>query len=198
MSSETLWYVSRAAGVVSLVLFTATLVLGILTAGRASATAEGRAGTVRLHRNISLIALLFLVLHIVTAIVDGYVDLGWLDVLVPFGSGFDPLWIGLGAVAVDLMIAVAVTSALRRHLSRTVWRAVHLTSYAMWPIAVLHGLGTEGGDASSTWMIATTVACGLVVLAALGVRLTRRSDPDRIARSTGDLVHPRVPEGAAR
>ena len=115
--------------------------------------------------------------------VDGYVDLGFLDAVAPFTSAFAPVWIGLGAVAVDLMLAVVITSALRRRMPPTLWRIVHLSAYAMWPVAVLHGWGTSGGDRSAGWMIAVNVACIAAVLVALGYRLTRPKSVDRLVRA---------------
>lgn len=176
IDSPALWYLSRAAGIVSLVLLTAVLVLGMATSGRASTTALPRAGVLRLHRSVSLAALVFLVLHIVAAIADGYVELGIVDVFLPFGSAWDPFWVGLGAVAVDLLLAITVTSLVRRHLSPRVWRGVHLASYALWPIAVAHGLGSAGGDGVRAWTSAITGVC----VVAVGTALWRwRLRPDR-------------------
>ena len=148
---------SRATGAVSLALFTAVMVLGILTAGRAGTSALPRAGLLRLHRTLTLTSMAFLTVHIVTAIGDSYVDLTYLDVFLPFSAGFDPLWIGLAAVAVDLMLAIAITSALRRFMSPRLWRWIHLSAYAMWPLALLHGFGVSGGDGRETWMVVLDV-----------------------------------------
>ena len=127
MDTQILWFASRATGAVCLVLFTAVLVLGIITTGRSGLPGLPRAGILRLHRNLSLGSVAFLVVHVVTAIADGYVDLSYWDVLIPFGSGFDPLWIGLATVAVDLLIAIGITSALRLRLPATFWRGIHLS-----------------------------------------------------------------------
>ena len=191
MSSTVLWYASRATGAVSLVLFTAVMVLGMATAGRAATPQLSRAAVLRLHRTVSLTALAFIGIHITTAIVDGYVDLSLTDVVVPFGAGFDPMWVGFGAVAVDLLLAIGLTSAIRRFLSPKVWRFVHLTAYAMWPLALAHGWGIAGGDGHRTWMIAMDVACGaLIAAAALRWRLWPKSHPDTIARRAGLVRHP--------
>ena len=117
MDTQILWFASRATGAVSLVLFTAVMVLGIITSGRLGLPGLPRAGVLRLHRNLTLVSMAFLAVHIVTAIADGYVDLSYWDVLIPFGAGFDPFWIGLATVAVDLLIAIGITSALRLRLS---------------------------------------------------------------------------------
>lgn len=192
MDPQLLWFVSRATGVVTLTVFTAVMVLGMMTAGRGGTTAVAglsRAVVLRLHRYLSLLALVFLVAHIATAILDGYVDIGLTDVLVPFVAGYAPFWVGLGTLVLDLGIAVAVTSLLRTRLPRRVWKGVHLLAYAMWPVAILHSLFTSGGDAGSTWMTVTVVGCAVAVLIAAGFRLRPDRHPDTLARRRGDVAH---------
>lgn len=191
MNTQILWFASRATGAVSLVLFTAVMVLGIATSSRVAFAGLPRAGLLRLHRTITLTAMAFLTVHIVTAIADGYVDLSFWDVIIPLGSGFDPLWIGLAAVSVDLLIAIGITSALRRYLSPKVWRAVHLSAYAMWPSAVLHGFGVAGGDGRQTWMVILDIVCLAVVIGAVAYRMRPDRHPDTLARATAGVVHPR-------
>jgi sulfoxide reductase heme-binding subunit YedZ len=198
MDTQILWFASRATGAVSLVLFTAALVLGILVAGRAGVAGLPRAGTQRLHRSLSLVAISFLAVHVVTAIADGYVDITWWDVLLPFGAGYDPFWVGLGTVAVDLLVAIGITSALRRHLPLRAWRTVHLTGYAMWPVALLHGWGVSGGDGRQTWLIAIDIVCAISVLAAAGYRLRPDRHPDSVARRSAALAHPSTRPAAGR
>jgi len=195
MNTEALWFVSRATGAVSLTLFTAVMVLGILTAGRAGTSALPRAGLLRLHRTLTLTSMAFLTVHIVTAIGDSYVDLTYLDVFLPFSAGFDPLWIGLAAVAVDLMLAIAITSALRRFMSPMLWRWIHLSAYAMWPLALLHGFGVSGGDGRETWMVVLDVVVIAAVLVSLAYRLRPDRHPDTVARRAADIVHPPIAAG---
>ncbi len=190
MTGSVLWYSSRATGAVSLVLFTAVMVFGIATTGRAGSRVLPRAAVLRLHRTLSLLAVTFLTVHIVTAIVDGYVDLSFWDVVVPFRSGFDPLWVGLATVAFDLMLAIGLTSVLRRFISPGWWRAVHLTSYAMWPLALAHGWGVAGGDGRTTWMLLVDVACvGAVLIALVLWRLRGDLHHDPAARRAGAARH---------
>jgi sulfoxide reductase heme-binding subunit YedZ len=198
MNTEILWFSSRATGVVSVVLFTAVMVLGIASAGRARLAGLPRAGLLRLHRTLTLASIAFLAVHIVTAIADGYVDLSYLDVFLPFAAGFDPLWIGLAAVAVDLLVAIGITSMLRGHLPLRLWRWVHLSAYAMWPLAVLHGFGVTGGDSKQIWMLIVDVICIAAVAGTAIYRLRPDSHPDTIARSAADLVHPPVGAGGQR
>lgn len=166
----TLWYLNRATGVVCLVLFTAVMLLGLGVRLRTRLPGLPRFGTVTLHRGVSLIAVVFLGVHIASAVADGYVDIGLTDVVVPFAGDYQPLWLGLGTVAFDLMLAVVVTSLLRARLGRRTWRAVHWLAYVSWPVAVVHGLGI-GTD--RVWMLWLTAGCVAAVAAALVVRTVR-------------------------
>ncbi len=170
MNNSILWYATRGAGAVSLVLLSGVVVLGILGATRFEAPGWPRFLTTHLHRNLSLVAVLFLLLHIVTAVVDPFTNLGWVAAVVPFSSYYRTFWLGLGAVAAELMAAIVVTSLLRGWLGHRTWRLVHWLAYASWPIAVAHGWGT-GTDSGAGWMLALDVVCigsvGIVLAARL-------------------------------
>jgi len=184
MIGHALWYSSRATGLVSLVLLSATVVLGALNSARLSTPGWPRFAVAAVHRNFSLLVLAFLVVHVATAVVDPYAGIGWLDAVVPFGSVYRPLWLGLGAVAGDLLLAILATSLLRQRLGVRLWRLVHWASYACWPVAVLHGLGTGTTDRHTTWVIALDVACVLAVTGAIAWRLLT-VHPDTEARHGG-------------
>ncbi|HEX6348823.1 MAG TPA: ferric reductase [Candidatus Dormibacteraeota bacterium] len=179
MSNSLLWYTTRGAGVVSLLLLTGVVVLGVLSVRRFEAAGWPRFLTVGLHRNVSLLALVFLGVHILTAVVDPFTSLGWVPVLIPFGSYYRTFWLGLGTVAFELLLAIVVTSLLRAFIGAWAWRLVHWLAYAAWPIAVLHGIGT-GTDAGSFWLLAIQVLCAVAVLAAVALRLLT-SSPDPLA-----------------
>lgn len=163
--ASALWYLTRGSGAVTLLLLTGTVVLGIANSARWATAAWPRFVTERLHRNLSLLAVVFLALHVATTVVDGYVPIRWLDAVVPFGSSYRPLWLGLGAVALDLLAAVLLTSLLRARIGHGAWRAVHWAAYACWPVALAHGLGT-GSDSGHAWMIALDAAAAAAVVAA--------------------------------
>ena len=155
---------------VSLILLTASIVLGITTAVRWATARWPRFVVEGLHKNISLLAVVFLGVHIVTAIGDGYVPIRWIDSVVPFASHYKPFWLGLGALAFDLLIAVVVTSLLRVRLGHRVWRATHWLAYACWPIAVIHGLGI-GSDSGQAWMQVIDLVAVAAVVSAVCWRL---------------------------
>src|SRR6187455_1643081 len=136
ISGSALWYASRATGVICLVLLSLVAILGILVNRRGRLPGLPRFAVTGLHRSLSMLTVAFLGVHIVTAIADGYVHIRWLSTVVPFTSGYERLSIGLGAVAVDLVAAVIVTSLLRDRLTPALWRAVHWLSYASYPVTV--------------------------------------------------------------
>lgn len=165
MSDEVLWYASRATGVVSMMLFTAVVVLGAVTAGRRRPHGGGATIVMAVHRWLSLGLVAFLVVHIVTAIADGYVSIGWLATLVPFTSGYETLLVGLGTIALDLMLAVVVTSLLRHRIPERLWRFVHWAAYLSWPIALVHGYAM--GSSDQPVLRAITLACAAIGAAAV-------------------------------
>ena len=169
--SKAAWYLTRGTGVVSILLLTAVTVLGIVNSVRWSPKGSPRFVLQHLHRNISLLSVVFIVVHVASAVFDTFAPIHWLDAIVPFGAPYRPLWLGLGALAFDLVIAVTVTSLLRARLGFGVWRVVHWTSYACWGIAVFHGLGT-GSDSAYAWMEVLILACVASVATATGWRLS--------------------------
>ncbi len=176
-----LWYATRAAGLVTLVLLTASMALGILNAGRFRTRRWPRFLVQGLHRNLSLLALAFLALHIGTTVIDTYVSIGLPDALIPFLSPYKRFWLGLGALASDLMIVLAVTSVTRLHLGHRAWRLIHWAGYLCWPVAVMHGLGT-GTDHGRAWMVGLTLGCVAAVAGAAAYRAARLLPARRLAR----------------
>lgn len=158
MSGQALWFVSRATGVVSIVLLTLVVCLGMVTAGRRRPHGESATVVMGLHRWLSLGMLAFLGTHIVTAIADGYVSIGWLSVLVPFTSGYETLLVGLGTLGVDLLVALLVTSYLRHRIPEHRWRLIHWLSYAMWLVALGHGFFMGTSDQPVLRVVSVTCA----------------------------------------
>jgi sulfoxide reductase heme-binding subunit YedZ len=161
------WYLTRSTGAVALLLLTGSLVLGVIDVKRVSTPRWPRFVLDSLHRNVSLLALVFLGAHILTAVLDGFAPISLSAAIVPFIGSYRPFWLGLGAVACDLLLALILTSVLRRRIGHTAWRVTHWLAYACWPIALLHSLGT-GSDVKSAWLLVMAFAClGLVLTAAL-------------------------------
>jgi methionine sulfoxide reductase heme-binding subunit len=167
-----LWYATRGAGVVSLVLLTAVVVLGIVSVMRWQTASWPRFVTTGFHRNLALTTLIFLAIHVVTAVVDPFTALGWEAAIVPFSSPYRRFWLGLGVVGIYLLLAIVLTSLLRPLFGPRVWRMVHWLAYAMWPVALIHSIGT-GTDPRFAWMLAIEAVCVGSVIAAVTWRLSR-------------------------
>jgi sulfoxide reductase heme-binding subunit YedZ len=167
---STYWYLTRSTGAVALLLLTLAIALGILDVQRWSSPRWPRFVVDSLHRNVSLLAMAFLVAHILTSVLDSFAPIGLLDAVIPFVGSYRPFWLGLGAVAFDLILAVTVTSLLRQRIGFGTWRAIHWLTYASWPIALLHGFGT-GSDVKSAWLLLLSIACTVVVAGAVLARV---------------------------
>ncbi|MGA2835236.1 MAG: ferric reductase-like transmembrane domain-containing protein [Acidimicrobiales bacterium] len=186
-SGTALWYLTRASGVVALVLLTTTVMVGIVASVGWTTERWPRFLSQNVHRDLSLLCLGFVAVHIASTVGDGYVPIGLADAFVPFHSPYRPLWVGLGAVAFDLLLAVLVTSALRRRIGYRSWRFVHRLAYLCWPVAVLHGLGT-GSDATLDPVLAVDACCTLGVLAVVAWRLVTVTTIGTFQRLVGAVV----------
>jgi sulfoxide reductase heme-binding subunit YedZ len=181
---KALWYLTRGSGVVTLLLLTTSVLLGIVTSMRWSSARWPRFVIEWLHRNVSLVVLVFLALHVGTAVIDGFVPLRWVDAVIPFSSAYKPLWVGLGAVAFDLLLALTITSLLRVRIGYRTWRLVHWTAYACWPVALVHSIGT-GSDTTHGWTLAIDAV--VVVLALLAVKWRLVAHPPSPTLPTMDV-----------
>ena len=180
------WYLSRGTGAVALVLLTLSVVLGILDQRHWRPSGWPRFVLDRLHRNVSLLVLAILAVHIGTSVLDSFAPIRLIDAVVPFVSAYRPIWLGVGALAFDLLLAVLLTSMLRRHVGHRAWRFVHWLAYVSWPVAVVHGLGT-GTDVKAGWLLALTATCVVAVLIATWVRVIA-ANPEPTGQRTAALA----------
>jgi sulfoxide reductase heme-binding subunit YedZ len=181
---------SSIAGVIALVLLTVSLAAGVAVSRRRELPAAIRYPVRRLHENVSLLALGFLLIHVLLAVSGPFSRLSLLAVVVPFIAGPGRLWLGLGAISFDLMVAVLVTSWLRRRIGRRAWRIVHWTSYACWPAAEAHSIGIGIGLQSGR-LFYLAVGCLVVIAAAgcwrlSGVQRARHRSAGRYGRAVAE------------
>lgn len=185
--SPLLWYLNRSTGLVLLFLLTATTVLGVLAMGGSAGQGLPRFVTQALHRNLALVSVLALAAHVLTAVADTFVDIRWWHAVLPVGATYEPVWLGLGTLALDLVVVVVVSSLLRTRLGHRTWRGLHVLSWLAWVLAVAHtsGIGTDVRD-GTRWAVAPTLLCVVAVATAAGLRLVRllddRSQPSRRTR----------------
>jgi hypothetical protein len=187
--SKALWYLTRGSGAVTLVLLTLSMGLGIAGTFRWHSRRVPQFTVAALHRNLTLLAVIFLGVHVVTSVADTYAPVGMKDAFIPFTSAYRPIWLGLGALAGDLLLALIVTSLLRIRLGHRAWRWTHWFAYACWPLALFHSLGT-GSDPRAGWLETLAVASVGLVLVASALRLARsRIDPSlRLGAAVGMLA----------
>jgi predicted ferric reductase len=200
VNSTYLWYTTRASGIVSLILLTLTMVLGLTTTSRARSRNWPGFAQQEIHRRISILAVVFVAIHVLTSILDTYVHIGWFAIVVPFTSPYSRFWVGLGTIALDLTVAVFVSSLLRAHLKPGTWRGIHWLAYASWPVALAHTFGM-GTDSREHWVIALGALCVLSVGLALAWRLrasAKRRLPLSIETSHQDPLTRRVTTARAR
>jgi sulfoxide reductase heme-binding subunit YedZ len=168
--NDALWALGRGTGVVALLMFTTTLVLGIGSRSGRPFAGLGRFGLAELHRTAALTGVGLVAVHLTSLFFDPYAQLDLVDLAVPFLGSHRPLYLGLGTLAVDLLLVITVVSLLRNAVGPRVFKAVHWLTYALWPVALVHALGT-GTDAGSLWLDAVAVACCSSVAATVAWRL---------------------------
>jgi DMSO/TMAO reductase YedYZ heme-binding membrane subunit len=193
LHSQLIWFLNRGTGVVLVAVLTLSTAIGVLATGGGSMRWP-RFALQSLHRNVSLLAFALLLAHAAAPVLDTYVNhyapIAVLDAVVPFVSAYQPLALGLGTLAFDLIVVVVLTSLARQRLGRRTWFGVHLLTYAAWALGVVHGL-LIGTDAQTTWSLAVTGVSVAVVLAAVVARLLHRGPPQPAMRPLPEFDLPR-------
>jgi methionine sulfoxide reductase heme-binding subunit len=173
VNDPVLWYVDRGSGLAALMLLTISVVLGVISVIRVYSPRWPRFALADLHRNLSLLALAFAVVHVLTSVIDSFVPISVADTFIPFAASYKPFWLALGTIGADLMLAVLITTALRRRLGFKAWRSVHLLSYACWGASVIHSVGMGSDARSAVWGVMIVAAC----IGAGGGAIVQRTAP---------------------
>jgi methionine sulfoxide reductase heme-binding subunit len=194
--SQGLWLVSRASGLVLLVLFSAVMVLGVATKTGATTGRWPRFAVAELHRSLSLFAVALLGLHVATALLDPHVSIGWIAAVLPFTSHYETPALGAGTLAVDLGGAVLITSLLRARLGLRTWRAVHYLAYLAWPVAFVHAIRAASYDQHLWWVALAEWGSLTAVATAVVARLIRRDRPGPDRSGPGTAAAPRLQPSA--
>ncbi len=191
LTSPYLWYSARATGIVSLVLLTVTIVLGTLVATRVGGNAVGRFELNEVHRSISMISIAFIAFHVVVTVIDSFVPIGVLSVVVPFTSRYQRLPVAIGTIALDLMLAVWISSVFKERIKHSSWRFIHWLSWLCFVSAAVHGF-LSGTDAHRMWSELVTVGCITLVAASVVWRISMRPE-----RAAGRTAHSPLSSGRA-
>jgi DMSO/TMAO reductase YedYZ heme-binding membrane subunit len=173
VSDPALWYIDRGSGLAALALLTGSVVLGVISVMRVRSSRWPRFALAQLHRNMALLALAFGFVHVSTSVVDTFVPITVADAFVPFASGYKPFWVAMGTIGADLMLAVLITTALRRRIGFAAWRSVHLLSYGCWATSVVHAIALGSDARSAAWAVLIVAAC----IGAVAGALVQRTAP---------------------
>jgi methionine sulfoxide reductase heme-binding subunit len=167
---EALWALGRGTGIVALGFLTVSVTLGIGTRSGRPMFNLPRFAVADVHRFASLAGTVLVFLHVALLLGDPYAQLRVVDAVLPFLGADNPLWLGFGTVAFDLLVAVALTGILRNGIGFRAFRAVHWAAYGLWPVALAHALGT-GSDTGRWWFLTFATACALATATAVMWRL---------------------------
>jgi sulfoxide reductase heme-binding subunit YedZ len=173
LTAPVLWYIDRGSGLAALLLLTTSVVLGVVSVVRVHSPRWPRFALSQLHRNLSLLALTFGALHVLTSVIDSYVPISVTDAFIPFAGAYKPFWLALGTIGADLMLAVLITTAVRRRIGFRTWRSIHLLSYASWATSVVHSVGIGSDARSAVWAVIIVAAC----IGAAGGAIVQRTAP---------------------
>lgn len=171
MTNEIYWAIARSTGAAAMALLTLSVALGILARSGKTYLGVPRFATSTIHRTSSLLALVFTAVHVITLLLDSYTGLSLYQFFIPFTTTDDTFAYGLGTLAFDLILALAMTGLLRSRIPEKLFHGIHwAASYACWPAALFHGL-TSGSDAGEGWFLALTLGCIATVGAATTYRV---------------------------
>lgn len=162
------WYVTRSSAIVAWVLMTLSVVWGVLLATRALRHIDNPGWLHDLHRYLSGLSILMVALHVVSLMLDGWLNFSLTEALVPFSTDYKPVATAIGILGLYVFVAVQGTSMVMHRLPRRFWRFIHLGSYSLLGVVAFHA-GMIGTDVGSTWY--TLLSVTLIVVAALVIIL---------------------------
>ena len=172
MSEQFSWYLARAGGLVAWTALAASIVLGLMLAGRLMPKGKG-AWIQEVHQYLGGLATVFTGIHLAALVADNFVYFGWREILIPFASDWEPAAVASGVVGLYLLIAIEGTSLIRDRMPRKVWKTVHHASLPLFVLSTLHGF-MAGSDAAGTIYMAVTLGvCGLVGVLAVARRVLK-------------------------
>lgn len=171
-SSPVDWYAARAGGIAAYLLLSAVVSLGLTMSGR-RLRRWPRFAVEDVHRFGGLLVGAFVGIHVLAVAFDAWLPFTLGQIVVPFIDRYRPLWVGLGIVAAELLLALAVTNHYRDRLSHRFWRRAHYLNFAVWTAATVHGIAS-GTDRNAAWLLALYLPAVATVCGLLAMRASRR------------------------
>lgn len=184
MNSQTWWYLARSGGIVAWGLLSLSMFWGLALSSRFLGKRPKPNWMLDLHRFLGGLALIFVAIHVVALIFDTYVTFGLVDVLVPFAGSYHPAAVAWGIIAMYLMLAVEVTSLLRKRMSKRWWRGIHYLSFPVFGLSTVHLLWV-GTDRTTTLMRFGVLATVTVVTASTMIRIVQADQKEAASLRSG-------------
>ena len=156
------WYVARAGGILAYVLLSGSVILGLLLSARAKLPKWPRFALEDIHRFVGLLAGTFIAIHVGALLVDSYMPFSLANILVPGTAPYRPVSVAFGVIAAELLVALALTNRYRKALSHRFWRRAHYLNFAVWLLALVHGIAA-GSDRATVWMLALYIGTASVI-----------------------------------
>jgi predicted ferric reductase len=157
------WFISRGAGVVGYLLITGSMIYGLMITTRTATGAVPAPVSFGMHEFIAWLGLVFIAVHAVVLLWDGYIKYSLASVLVPFASSYRPVWVGIGQIAFYLSALLAASFYAKKRIGHKTWRLIHYASFATFILATLHGL-FSGSDTKALPMQAIYISAVAAVL----------------------------------
>lgn len=173
------WYSARAGAMVAYILLTAVVLVGLAMSGRERIDGWPRFALEGVHRFLGALTGLFISLHVFALAFDAEANLPLGSLIVPFLSSYRPFWTGIGIVAAELLLALAVANHYRDRISYTTWRRLHYLNFAVWIAATGHGIGagTDTGSFPFAVVYGTAIACVVALTARRVLRTSGGGQP---------------------
>jgi sulfoxide reductase heme-binding subunit YedZ len=169
------WLISRASGIVAVILISLSVLMGLVMAARLLRPVHKRA-VVHLHEYVAILSLVAIAVHGLTLLGDTWLKPGLTGITVPFALGYRPVWTGLGLIAGYLALLLGPTFYLRRRIGTRRWRKLHRATTIVWLLAAVHALGS-GSDAGTVWLRAIVLLPAVPIIYVLTVRMLAGSRP---------------------
>lgn len=178
MLSSIWWDLTRASANVAWTICLFTILWGVLLTTRVLRDMDRPAWLRDLHSWLGGLTIAFTIVHMITLVQDNYVNFEIVDTLVPFSSSYRPWPVALGVTGFWLLVLIQGTSLMMKKMSRTTWRRIHMLSYPLYGIIIVHAL-TAGSDVGTPLYTGVTMALAMTGTAVGGIRLVAGRSIDR-------------------
>lgn len=162
------WYLSRSGGIVAILLLYVSIFFGSIIRVPFLKKWLAPVESLDIHKWISVQAFFFVLIHAVVLLWDKYIGFSPKDIFVPFASSYNPEMVTLGVLAMYGILALIITSYLRKHISHAFWRAIHFLNIFVYVAAFIHAfrMGTDFQDllVQEVFIILTGILTAILVI----------------------------------